>query len=59
MRHNFSDSNKQFIMVIIFIAFISISIYFLVISDSGIKSDSKKQVIIKVTYQMLLYLIRI
>ena len=42
MRHNFSDSNKQFIMVIIFIAFISISIYFLVISDSGIKSDSKK-----------------
>lgn len=44
MKRNFnvSDSNKQFIMVIIFIAFISISIYFLVISDSGIKSDGKK-----------------
>ena len=44
MKRNFnvSDSNKQFIIVIIFIAFISISIYFLVISDSGIKSDSKK-----------------
>lgn len=42
MKHNFNDSNKQFIVVIIFIIFISISIYFLVVSDSGIKSDSKK-----------------
>lgn len=42
MRQDFSDSNKQLIMVIIFIAFISISIYFLIVSDSGIKSDSKK-----------------
>ena len=42
MKHNFNDSNKQFIIVIIFIAFISISIYFLVVSDSGFKSDSKK-----------------
>lgn len=42
MKHNFNDSNKQFIIVIIFIIFISISVYFLVVSDSGIKSDSKK-----------------
>ncbi len=38
----FNDGNKQFIIVIIFIAFISISICILAFSDSKIKSDDKK-----------------